>query len=616
MIIECSQMTKSFQGEVLLKDITFKVLPRDHIAIVGVNGAGKTTILKILNQETDYDSGNLFISRDISIGYLSQQHHLNENKTIYQTALDVFQDLIDLEQAIRDLEVQMSVDHNQQILNQYDRLTHQFQEANGFSYPSKIDGVLKGLGFLKDDYDLMVKHLSGGQKTRLSLARLLLQQPKLLLLDEPTNHLDTTAIAFLEDYLRGYPNALVVVSHDRYFINQVSNKIVEVENGRTKTYTCSYDEYASRKKINRAIELKQYVNQQREIKKAQDSIDTLRRFNREKSIKRAVSKEKQLDKMIKVDRPENLPDTISINFVPKIDSAHEVLKVKDLSIGYHQPLFTDCNFTIYKGERIALVGDNGIGKTSLFKAILKQLQPLHGKIKEGSRVEMGYYDQEHQSLGYGATIFNEISDAYPRLNNTEIRSVLALFNFKGDDVFKEMHVLSGGEKGRVVLAKLLLKKANFLILDEPTNHLDINSKEVLETALQSFEGTIFFISHDRYFINQIATKVFELTSDGLHEYDGNYDDYKLRKTTIEKPAEVIITNAKVDQQNSKKLRNEIRKVENTIDKLETKVNILKTKLNDEETINDYVVYNQTVEEIQSLESELEIQLELWQNLQI
>ncbi len=614
MIIECSQVTKSFQGVPLLKNITFTVKEKERVAIVGVNGAGKTTILKMLDDQMEIDGGNIFAAKDITIGYLRQEHNLDGSKTIYQCALEIFDYLIHMEQSLRDLEAQMGENFSDDIMNQYDRLSHQFSELGGYIYLSKIEGVLKGVGFSKEEFNATVNTLSGGQKTRLSLARLLLQEPKLLLLDEPTNHLDASAIRFLEGYLKGYPHAIIFVSHDRYFIDQVASTIVEVENGKSKTYHCLYNEYSLRKQKERAIELKHYINQQKEIAKTQASIDLLKSFNREKSIKRAASKEKQLAKIDRVDRPESLPDSISMSFTPRLESGHEVVKAKDIAIGYNEVLSNNINFTINKNQRIALVGENGIGKTTLFKVLMKNLQPLSGKIIHGSKVDIGYYDQEHTSLSRALTIFNEISDAYPKMTNTEIRSILAMFNFKGEDVFKEMQVLSGGEKGRVVLAKLLLQQANFLLLDEPTNHLDIASKEVLEQALLEFKGTIFFISHDRYFINKIATDIYELTPNGIVQYIGNYDDYIARKVVATQTKEEVVTISKVKQGIDRKQRNEIKKVEKEITKIESEIEKLQTLLLDPEVIDDYITYNKTTDDLNVLEIELENQLEKWQQL--
>lgn len=617
MLIECSNITKSFQGIPLLKDITFKIDDHDKVAIIGVNGAGKTTILKIIAGEENYDSGDLFCNKELTLGYLKQQHDLAMDKTIYDVGLDVFAPLITIENRLRQLENEMTTDHSERILNEYDRLTQSFHDKDGYSYPSKLTGVLKGLGFSEEEFNLKVSMLSGGQKTRLALAKMLLQEPKLLLLDEPTNHLDNSAINFLEGYLKNYPHAIITVSHDRYFIDQVSNKIVEVENGKSKSYKCKYNEYSILKKKQRAVDLKHYLNQQKEIKRIQESIDTLKSYNREKQVKRAESKEKQLAKIERIDKPENLPDTITINFKPKRESGFDVLKIENLAVKFDEILFKNIDIDIKKQERIALVGDNGVGKTTLFKTILDQLNAYQGKIKFGSKVDLAYYDQEHSTLAMDKTIFNEISDNFPKMTNTEIRNSLALFNFKGDDVFKEISLLSGGEKGRVVLTEILLKQANLLILDEPTNHLDIASKEVLEDALNQFEGTIFFISHDRYFINKVATRVIELTSTKAISYDGNYDTYLNHKSVAKPLKKENVDYLDMKQQNAlyRKQQNKIKKIETNISILETKINTLTEQLHSEEVLNDYQKYNQINDEISELENQLNTLMEEWEALQ-
>ncbi len=617
MLIECSNITKSFQGIPLLKDITFKIDDHDKVAIIGVNGAGKTTILKIIAGEENYDSGDLFCNKELTLGYLKQQHDLAMDKTVYDVGLDVFASLITIENRLRQLENEMTTDHSERILNEYDRLTQSFHDKDGYSYPSKLTGVLKGLGFSEEEFNLKVSMLSGGQKTRLALAKMLLQEPKLLLLDEPTNHIDNSAINFLEGYLKNYPHAVITVSHDRYFIDQVSNKIVEVENGKSKSYKCKYNEYSILKKKQRAVDLKHYLNQQKEIKRIQESIDTLKSYNREKQVKRAESKEKQLAKIERIDKPENLPDTITINFKPKRESGFDVLKIENLAVKFDEILFKNIDIDIKKQERIALVGDNGVGKTTLFKTILDQLNAYQGKIKFGSKVDLAYYDQEHSTLAMDKTIFNEISDNFPKMTNTEIRNSLALFNFKGDDVFKEISLLSGGEKGRVVLTEILLKQANLLILDEPTNHLDIASKEVLEDALNQFEGTIFFISHDRYFINKVATRVIELTSTKAISYDGNYDTYLNHKSVAKPLKKENVDYLDMKQQNAlyRKQQNKIKKIETNISILETKINTLTEQLHSEEVLNDYQKYNQINDEISELENQLNTLMEEWEALQ-
>ncbi|MFR7592947.1 MAG: ABC-F family ATP-binding cassette domain-containing protein [Longibaculum sp.] len=619
MILACSSLKKSFQGVDLLKDITFKIEEHDKLAIIGVNGAGKTTLLKILCGEESYDSGDIFMPKDAKIGYLAQHNTLDQTLSIYDALLDVFRTLIQKEARLRELEQMMAKQQDlENIMKEYDRLTFEFEKDGGYTYQSQIKGVLKGLGFSEDTWSMNIGILSGGQKTRIALGRLLLLQPDLLLLDEPTNHLDVESIEWLESYLKNYPHAIIMVSHDRYFIDQVSNQIVEIEHGKATTYKCSYQDYAIIKKHNREVDLKHYIDNQKEIKRMQESIDLLKSYNREKQVKRAESKEKALAKMEKVERPDTLPQAIKIQFQPIVESGYDVLKVKDLAMAFDKPLFENINFEVKKQERVALIGPNGIGKTTLFHILLGHLTPRHGKIKLGSKVMMGYYDQEHTSLSFHKTIFQEISDAYPQMNNTQIRSACASFQFKGDDVFKTIDMLSGGERGRVVLMKLLLSQCNFLILDEPTNHLDIESKEVLEDALLSFEGTILFISHDRYFINKLATQVVEMTPHGSHTYSGNYTNYLDYKTTdkIEKEKNnTSYLEKKKSQSEIRKQQNLIKKVEKEISDLEEKINHYTQLIHQDEILNDYKKYNDIIKDMDQANEELEKLLEKWEEMQ-
>lgn len=620
MILSVSSLTKSFQGIDLLKDITFKIEEHDKVAIIGVNGAGKSTLLKILTREESYDSGDIFQSKDTTIGYLSQHNTIDPSLSIYDALLEVFQPLIKKEERLRELEQLMaSTTSLDDIMREYDQLSYEFERDGGYSYTSQIKGVLKGLGFEEETWNQQVGILSGGQKTRISLGRLLLLKPDLLLLDEPTNHLDVNSIEWLEGFLKSYPHSLIVVSHDRYFIDQVTNTIIEIENGKSKTYKCNYSQYALIKKHNRDVELKHYVDNQKEIKRMQESIDLLKSFNREKQVKRAESKEKALEKMEKVEKPEALPQTIRVQFQPLLESGYDVLTVKNLGMSFDKPLFKNINFEVKKQERVALIGPNGIGKTTLFRIILEELFPTEGKFILGSKVMMGYYDQEHTSLSNYKSVFQEISDAYPKMTNTEIRSIAATFLFKGEDVFKTMDMLSGGEKGRVVLIKLLLSKSNFLILDEPTNHLDIESKEILEDALSDFSGTILFISHDRYFINKLATKVVEMKEDGSHTYSGNYDDYLNQRVEYQ---EVKVKEVNLDYQTKKKIQaqkrkqeNEIKKIEKEITTLEKEIAFINEQLHNEEILNDYTKYNDYIKELNLKEEELEKRMEQWELLQ-
>lgn len=618
MILACSSLKKSFQGIDLLKDITFKIEDHDKLAIIGVNGAGKTTLLRILCNEESYDSGDIFKSKETTIGYLSQHNTIDPTLSIYNALLDVFLPLIKKEERLRELEHMMSSSHNlDTIMKEYDQLSFEFERDGGYSYQSQIKGVLKGLGFDETTWDMNVGILSGGQKTRISLGRLLLLKPKLLLLDEPTNHLDVESIEWLESYLKAYPHAIIMVSHDRYFIDQVTNQILEIENGKSTLYKCSYQQYATLKKHNRDVALKHFIDNQKEIKRMQDSIDLLKSFGREKQVKRAESKEKALEKMEKVERPDSLPQAMKIQFQPLVESGYDVLKVKDLAMSFDKPLFENINFEVKKEERVALIGPNGIGKTTLFHILLGQLAQKSGKIKTGSKVMIGYYDQEHSSLSFNKTIFQEISDTYPQMNNTEIRNACASFQFKGDDVFKTIDVLSGGERGRVVLMKLLLSRCNFLVLDEPTNHLDIESKEVLEDALLSFEGTILFISHDRYFINKLATKVVEMTPTHSSTYSGNYSTYLDHKSVVkvEKEKNVSYLEQKKNQSELRKLQNQIKKIEKQISEIEEKIDHYNKSLHDEVILNDYQKYNDVVKSIDESNKELETLMETWEELQ-
>ncbi len=621
MILSCSSLKKSFQGIDLLKDITFKIEKNDKIAIIGVNGAGKSTLLRILCDEESYDSGIISKPKDVTIGYLAQHNIVDPMMSIYDALLDVFKPLLLTEERLRELEIKMAESSGYEldsIMREYDRLTHEFNELGGYGYESQIRGVLKGLGFDEDQWNMPVGILSGGQKTRISLGRLLLKKPDLLLLDEPTNHLDVSSIEWLENYLKSYPHAIIIVSHDRYFIDQISNTIMEIENGKSTLYKCSYEQYSKVKKHNREVELKHYINNQKEIKRMQESIDLLKSFGREKQVKRAESKEKALEKMEKVDRPDALPQAIRIQFSPLVESGYDVLKVKDLCMAFDQPLFKDVNFEVKKEERVALIGPNGIGKTTLLRLISEELMPISGKIKLGTKVMPGYYDQEHTSLSYQKTIFQEIRDTYPNMTNTEIRNACASFQFKGEDVFKPIDVLSGGERGRVLLMKLLLSRCNFLILDEPTNHLDIESKEVLEDALLSFEGTILFISHDRYFINKLATKVVEMKKEGSVTYTGNYSKYLEVKDTI-KVKNTSLNTEYLERKKSlseiKKIKNQIQRVEKEISSVENQIEECKNQLLSEEVINSYKKYNEITDTIDSLNLKLEELLEQWELLQ-
>lgn len=592
MILACQNISKSFGIKDVLKDVQFHIEEREKVALVGINGAGKSTLLKIIMGEEAPDSGQVILGKDKTIGYLAQQQEHSYQHTIYEEMLSVKQHIIELDQKIRETEAAMKHAEGEALealLNTYTRLNHTFEQENGYAYKSEINGVLKGLGFTEADYDTRISTLSGGQKTRVALGRLLLSRPDIILLDEPTNHLDMSSIAWLEGYLNNYDGAVLIVSHDRYFLDRIVTKVVELEFGVSRVYNGNYSWYAARREEIRASEMKAYLNQQADIRHQEEVIAKLKSFNREKSIKRAESREKMLNRIEVLDKPQEVHDAMKIRLEPEVESGNDVLLVEHLSkaFGSHV-LFEDITIDIKRGERVALIGNNGTGKTTILKIINKYVPKDTGRIVLGSRVKIGYYDQEHQVLSPEKTIFQEISDAYPSLTNTRIRNVLAAFLFTGDDVFKKIEDLSGGERGRVSLAKLMLSSANLLILDEPTNHLDITSKEILESALRSYTGTVFYVSHDRYFINKTATRILDLTGGHLNEYKGNYDYYLEKKELVEQLYEqghsgtstatdsTPSSESKLDWKAQKEEQARQRKRENDLKKLEARIEQLET----------------------------------------
>lgn len=533
MILACQKITKAFGGDTILNDISFLINEGEKAALIGINGAGKTTLLKVITGEYEADGGEVVLQRGTTMGYLSQVIDVTSRRTIYEEMLDAKKDIITMEQDIRELEKaisHLSGEELEKAMEKYSQLTDRFEKSNGYAWKSEIVGVLKGLGFTEAEFDTPIHTLSGGQKTRVALSRILLTRPDIILLDEPTNHLDMDAIRWLETFLGNYRGAVLIVSHDRYFLDRVVSKVIEIENGNSQTFLGNYSRYAEKKKAQRDAQMKQYLNQQQEIQHQEEVIAKLRSFNREKSIRRAESREKMLDKMELVDKPVVLNSRMRISLEPEIISGNDVLTIEHLSKSFdNKPLFKNLNLSIRRGEVVGLLGANGTGKTTLLKIINRHLRPDGGKIHYGAKVSIGYYDQEQHVLNDEKTIFDEISDAYPKLTNTRIRNVLAAFLFTGDRVFQKIGTLSGGEKGRVSLAKLMLSNANFLILDEPTNHLDIQSREILEDAINDYEGTVFYVSHDRYFINQTATRILDLSPEGIVNYKGNYTYYLEQK---------------------------------------------------------------------------------------
>ena len=667
MILSCSNICKSFGENDILKQVSFHIEDHEKAAIVGINGAGKSTLLKVLIGKLNADDGVVTWAKGASIGYLAQHQDLEGAETIYDALLEVKKPVIQMEARIRSLELEMksaSGDELEAKLSEYSRLNHEFEMADGYSYQSEITGVLKGLGFTEDEFSKPITALSGGQKTRVSLGKLLLTKPDILLLDEPTNHLDMESIAWLETYLRNYSGAVIIVAHDRYFLDRVVTKIIELDMGHCTVFSGNYSAYSDKKAMLRDAAIRAYLNQQQEIRHQEAVIAKLKSFNREKSIKRAESREKMLDKIDRLEKPVQTNDSMDIRLEPDVVSGNDVLTVTDLSKSFDtQTLFTNVDFEIKRGERVAVIGNNGTGKTTLLKIINGIIPADSGQIRLGSKVHIGYYDQEHQVLHMDKTLFQEIQDTYPNMNNTQIRNTLAAFLFTGDDVFKLIRDLSGGERGRVSLAKLMLSDANFLLLDEPTNHLDITSKEILESALNRYTGTVLYVSHDRYFINRTATRILDLTNGSFINYIGNYDYYLEKKEDVEaafaarqmaqtaanhptgtnspqaastasgissnRTSQTAMTassagspaDGKIDwkaqkeeQARLRKRQNELKKIEDKIHELETRDGEIDELLSQEDVYTDVSRLMELNKEKESIQKELEVLYEKWEEL--
>lgn len=631
MVLACQNISKAYGVTEILNHINFHIEAKEKLAIVGINGAGKSTLLKIIMNEEEADEGQVVIGKDITVGYLAQHQNSYYDKTIYEELLSVKQDVIDLQEQIRQLEQDMKHLEGAELedaLERYTRMNHTFEMQDGYAFESQITGILKGLGFEESEFNRPVSELSGGQKTRVSLGRLLLSRPDIILLDEPTNHLDLNSIAWLEGYLRGYDGAVIIVSHDRYFLDKIVTKVIEIENTQATIYHGNYSYYAQKREEVRLSKYRAYMNQQAEIKHQEEVIAKLKQFNREKSIKRAESREKMLDKMERLEKPQEIHDEMRLTLTPDVESGNDVLLVEGLSKSFDgKTIFSNVNIDIKRGERVALIGNNGTGKTTILKIINQLLPKDSGKITLGAQVHIGYYDQEHQVLHAEKTIFDELQDAYPQMNNTRVRNVLAAFLFTGEDVFKKIADLSGGERGRVSLAKLMLSNANFLILDEPTNHLDITSKEILENALNNYAGTILYVSHDRYFINQTATRILDLSPNGITSYIGNYDYYieqQLVSTAQSEEKAAVVkeeTETKKDWKRSKeeqarerKRQNDIKKTETRIEELEQLLSSLEEEMSLPENATNVAKLTEITTRQAAATEELEALYETWESL--
>lgn len=625
-ILSLTNIKKSYIDEETIKDANLIVEDKDKIGLIGINGSGKSTLFNIITENLSYDDGEIFRKKDLKIGYLEQQLSLHQEGSIYDNCLSIFEDLIELEKNLRQQEhiIAENPDNLDEELVKYQRLQDEFHKRDGYSYNSKIRGTLIGLGFSEEDFTKDISTLSGGQKSRVALAMLLLEDADLLLLDEPTNHLDIDAISWLEKYLKDIDKAIIVISHDRYFLNNIVSKIVLLENGATKTYKGNYDNYMRQRKKDFEVLKRQYEDQQKEIKRQEEIIKRYMNLGRDRFIKQGKSRKKMLDKMQKIDMPSSNKKT-KLSFTPKKTSGRDVLEIKDLSKSFGDHLvFHDLNAFVYKNDKIGLIGPNGVGKSTLFKIIAKEIPASSGDVKIGSNVDIAFFYQELDNLSLDKTVMDEIWDEFPKLEHFQIRKYLAEFLFVGDDIFKSVEELSGGERGRLSLLKIMLKGANFLVLDEPTNHLDIDSKEILEDALLKYEGTVLSISHDRYFLNKTVDKIFEMKEDGINTFLGNYD-YYLEKTSDSEPEEenfktrTEIEKEKREEREERKknklLRKKKEKVEKEISEIEEKLSTIDSKLADSNTYSDYQLANDLSIERESLANTLEELYEAWMELE-
>ena len=633
IVLSCNNLNKSFGIDTILENVSFTVNEGDKVGIIGVNGTGKTTLFKILSGIYGYDSGDIYLGKGVEIGYLEQNTNFHSEGTIFEEVLEVFKDLIEMETYLRDLEVKIANESSnpnskelEKIMNEYSNKLEKFSELNGYGYKSEAKGVLKGLGFSDEDMDKKINILSGGEKTRVLLAKLLLKNPSLLLLDEPTNHLDSEAIEWLEVFLKQYKGTVIIISHDRYFLDQVVNRVFEIHNKKLRTYNGNYSKFIELSKVEKELELKKFEDQQKEIKKQEESIDRLKAYGREKHLKRARSKEKMLDKVEVLDRPEIYRKKANIKFSPSVTSGNDVLEARDISMGYgDRTLFRNLNLNIYRGEKVALIGPNGAGKSTLFKIIMNSLQPLTGSVKLGTNVHVDYFHQEQKTLNLDNTIIDEIWNDHPQLTQTTLRTMLGAFLFEDEEVFKKISTLSGGERARVAILKLILSNSNFLLLDEPTNHLDIDSKEVLEEALLNYEGTLFTISHDRYFLNTVIDKILVLDENGITEYLGNYDYYIEKKKQAQEMSIVATTEEKTktqlkDEKRKEREQREIEKkarvkrqnIEKEIEEVELKIEELDVLMCQEEVYSNPEKAKEVSQNKSDLENRLSQLYEEWE----
>ncbi|MCX7921067.1 MAG: ABC-F family ATP-binding cassette domain-containing protein [Clostridia bacterium] len=629
IVLNCNNISLSFGTNTILENITFNLQESEKVGLVGVNGAGKSTLFKIISGILQPDCGEIYLAKGYKLAFLEQNTGLDSSNTIWDEMLSTYAHLIEIEERIKNLEEKIGVEKNEDrlssLVKEYSNLTDKYSMSGGYEYTSKVRGVLRGLGFTDNQFALKIETLSGGQKTRLALAKLLLSEPDILLMDEPTNHLDISAIEWLEEFLRNYKKCVFIISHDRYFLDAVTSKTIELENCGCKVYNGNYTAFINQKAVDREIQQKHYDLQQKEISRMEAFIEQQKRWNREKNIIAAESRQKAIDRMEKIDKPKNLPGKIKIKFRTDIISGNDVLFVENLSMEYPgKPLFKNINFKLKKSERVFLLGPNGCGKSTLLKILTGKVAHTSGVFEYGHKVQSGYYDQEHDDLDDSNTIIDEVWNSNEKLTQTELRTALASFLFKGEDVFKPISILSGGEKGRVALVKLMLSDSNLLILDEPTNHLDINSREVLEESLKNFDGTILAVSHDRYFINKLASRILELDNNSLFDYSGNYQDYteyknKMKKTPSDSNAESKISASKLERLATKeektkqrRLEKQISETEREIGEIEERLVVLESEM--QALLSDHIKLTELHNEQNFLKSKLEELYTLWETL--